>query len=77
MKPWPDPKKLQSATQVRAVEKYIHLIVKKLKKKHGNTINLICIIFLAFKDLSAVVYILFAVVYTRNERLFSVDKSSK
>lgn len=23
MKPWPDPKKLQSATQVRAVEKYI------------------------------------------------------
>lgn len=55
----------------------IHLIVKKLKKKHGNTINLICIIFLAFKDLSAVVYILFAVVYTRNERLFSVDKSSK
>lgn len=46
-------------------------------KKHGNTINLICIIFLAFKDLSAVVYILFAVVYTRNERLFSVDKSSK
>lgn len=49
----------------------------QLKKTHGNTINLICIIFLAFKDLSAVVYILFAVVYTRNERLFSVDKSSK
>lgn len=55
----------------------IHLFVKKLKKNHGNTINLICIIFLALKDLSAVVYILFAIVYTRNERLFSVDKSSK
>lgn len=50
---------------------------EEVKKKYGNIINLICIIFLVFKDLFVVVYIFFVVVYIWNERLFFVDISYK